>query len=203
MSAHLPFYTCDTLANRALEREVRANPELPAGITVKTNFVGLAVLGANISLEYDIIPHLSVAIPVYYSGWDHFKETLKLRGLVIQPEIRYYIKGNDGFYGGAHFGMGYYNFALGGEFRIQDHKGRTPALGGGVSIGYAHRFKKTRGLGLEFAIGGGAYKVSYDVLYNEPNGAYAEHGIEDLFIGVDNVSISLTYTFPIKKEGRK
>ena len=180
-------------------------PQWQSEITVKTNFLGWGMLHGNIAVEYDIIPHLSVALPFYYSGgMDYIKETIKFRGIVIQPEVRYYLKDNDGFYGGAHFGLGWYNFALDKEFRIQDHKGRRPAIGGGISLGYAMKFKKQPRWGLEFAIGAGVYDVMYDVFYNEPNGAYAEHGMHDTWFGIDNAAISLTYSFPLKKkEGRK
>ena len=180
-------------------------PQWQSEITVKTNFLGWGMLHGNIAVEYDIIPHLSVALPFYYSGgMDYIKETIKFRGIVLQPEVRYYLRDNDGFYGGAHFGLGWYNFALDGEFRIQDHKGRRPAIGGGISLGYAMKFKKQPRWGLEFAIGAGVYDVMYDVFYNEPNGAYAEHGMHDTWFGIDNAAISLTYSFPLKKkEGRK
>ena len=174
-------------------------------ITLKTNMLGWALMGENIAAEFDIIPHLSVAVPFYYSGGlDYFTETIKFRGIVLQPEVRYYLRDNDGFYGGAHFGLGWYNFALDGEFRIQDHKGRRPAIGGGISLGYAMKFKKQPRWGLEFAVGAGVYDVMYDVFYNEPNGAYAERGMHDTWFGIDNAAISLTYSFPLKKkEGRK
>lgn len=180
-------------------------PQWQSEITVKTNFLGWGMLHGNIAVEYDIIPHLSVALPFYYSGGlDYIKETIKFRGIVIQPEVRCYLKDNDGFYGGAHFGLGWYNFALDKEFRIQDHKGRRPAIGGGISLGYAMKFKKQPRWGLEFAVGAGVYDVMYDVFYNEPNGAYAERGMHDTWFGIDNAAISLTYSFPLKKkEGRK
>lgn len=174
-----------------------------SGLTIKTNLLGWMMLGANVAVEYDIIPHLSVALPFYYSGWDYGKETLKFRGLVLQPEVRFYIKDNDGFYGGLHFGVGWYNYALDGDYRVQDYRGRRPALGGGLSIGYAHHFKKNPRIGLEFSVGGGIYDVAYDMFYNEPNGAYAESGITGMFLGIDNASLSFTYRFPLKKEVRK
>lgn len=171
---------------------------------VKTNIIGIGMGHANIAVEYAFAEHFSVALPFYYSGgFDYFKETLKFRGIVLQPEVRYYVKGNEGFYAGAHFGLGWYNFALDGEFRIQDHRGRRPAFGGGLGLGYTLPFKKHPRWGMEFAIGAGVYDVKYDVFYNEPNGAYAEHGKHDTFFGVDNAAISFTYKFPFKKEGRK
>ena len=173
-------------------------------IKLKVNTIGLALGHANIAAEYAFAEHFSVALPFYYSGgFDYFKETLKFRGIVVQPEVRYYIKGNEGFYVGAHLGLGWYNYALNGTYRIQDHKGRTPAYGGGLGLGYALNFKKNPRWGMEFCIGAGAYKAKYDIFYNEPNGPYEETAVEKVFFGLDNVSVAFTYNFNIRKEGRK
>ena len=75
--------------------------------------------------------------------------------------------------------------------------------GGGITTGYSFDFKRHPQWGMEFSIGAGVYDVKYDVFYNEPNGAYAEYGVHDTFFGIDYASISLTYKFPLKKEGRK
>ena len=178
--------------------------QIKSFIKLKTNLLGIGFGHANIAVEYAFAEHFSVALPFYYSGgFDYLRETLKFRGIVLQPEVRYYIKGNEGFYAGAHLGIGWYNFALDGEYRIQDHRGRRPAIGGGIGIGYTLPFKKHPRWGMEFAVGAGVYDVKYDVFYNEPNGAYAEHGKRGVFFGVDNAAISFTYKFPLKKEGRR
>ena len=144
-------------------------------IKVKTNLVGWGMGHANLAAEWAFAEHFSVALPFYYSGgFDYFKETWKFRGIVIQPEVRYYVKSNEGFYVGAHLGMGWYNYAVGKELRIQDHEGKRPAYGGGVAVGYTMPFKKHPRWGMEFAIGAGVYDAKYDAFYNEPNGAYAE-----------------------------
>jgi hypothetical protein len=202
-----------TITTNLQAPEKQLNTPLPAPrpdlrrhpfIKLKTNTLGLGLGHANIAVEYAFAEHFSVALPFYYSGgFDYFKPTLKFRGIVLQPEVRYYLRANEGFYVGAHLGMGWYNFALNGEFRIQDHRGRRPAFGGGLGIGYTLPFKKNPRWGVEFAIGAGVYDVKYDVFYNEPNGAYAEHGKHDTFFGDDNAAISFTYKFPIKKEGRR
>lgn len=180
-------------------------------LTVKTNLVGAAFLMANAAVEVDIIENLSVALPVYWSGWDYAGDhTLKFRTLMIQPEVRYYIPKTNGLYVGAHFGMGYWNFALGDYagkigldhmdgWRYQDHKGESPAIGGGISVGYALQFKKNPRWGMEFAVGAGAYDAKYDVFYNEANGPYHERGARTTFIGIDNAAISFTYKFDLKK----
>ena len=166
------------------------------------------MLGANISIEYDVCQHISVALPVHYCGFDYFKETVKFRGLSIQPEVRYYpwldenMK-NNGFFVGAHLGAGLYNFALGGDYRVQDHKGKRPAYGGGIGLGYELKFKKNPRWGMEFSIGGGVYDVCYDIFYNENNGPYYEKKVRDIWFGVDNASISFTYMFDLVKKGGK
>lgn len=177
-------------------------------IHLKINAVGLALGHGNIAAEFDIAPHWSVAIPFYYSGgFDYFKPTIKFRGIVVQPEVRYYFGSrccaNAGFYAAVHAGLGWYNYALDGEYRIQDHKGTTPAWGGGIGLGYAMNFKKAPRWGMEFAIGAGVYKAKYDIFYNEQNGPYSEYGVEKTFIGIDNASVAVTYSFNLKKGGRR
>ena len=180
-------------------------------LTVKTNLIGAAFLMANAAVEVDIIENLSIALPVYWSGWDYAGiNNLKFRTLMIQPEVRYYIPKTNGLYVGAHFGMSYWNFALGDYagkigldhmdgWRYQDHKGESPAIGGGLSIGYALQFRKNPRWGMEFAVGAGAYDAKYDVFYNEANGPYHERGARTTYIGIDNASISFTYKFDLKK----
>lgn len=199
-----------TTGLQAPEQPLRTPPPAPKRpqtpfLKLKTNTLGLGLGHANIAVEYAFAEHFSVALPFYYSGgFDYFKPTLKFRGIVLQPEVRYYLKANEGFYVGAHLGLGWYNFALNGEFRIQDHRGRRPAFGGGLGIGYTLPFKKNPRWGVEFAIGAGVYDVKYDVFYNEINGPYAEHGVHDTFFGIDNASIAFTYKFDMKrKEGRR
>ena len=171
-------------------------------VTLKTNFLGLGLGHINLAAEIDFAKHWSLALPFYYSGgFDYFKSTIKFRGIIFQPEIRFYPVNNDGFFIGAHYGMSWYNLAVDGQYRIQDHKGKTPAMGGGLSLGYAFNFGKTSKWGMEFSIGGGVYDARYDKFYNEENGPYAEHGVRTTYMGVDNASISLTYTINPKRGG--
>ena len=175
-------------------------------LTIKTNVLGWALLGENIAVEYDFAPHFSVALPFYYSGGlDYFTSTLKFRGIVIQPEVRWYpwLPGNrnDGFYVGAHLGVGWYNYALAGDYRIQDSGGKRPSFGGGLGAGYAIKFKKHPRWGMEFALGAGVYSSKYDKLYNEPNGPYHRRGIEKIWFGIDNAAVSFTYDFEFNRKG--
>jgi len=149
---------------------------------------------------------VSLAVPFYYSGGlNYFKHTIKFRGIVLQPEVRYYPwlqdGKNGGFYVGAHFGLGWYNFAMNSEWRIQDHKGTRPSWGGGLGLGYALQFRRNPNWGMEFCVGGGVYDSLYDVFYNEPNGPYHRKAVHKVWCGIDNVSLSFTYRFDLGKKG--
>jgi len=175
-------------------------------LTFKINTMGLLMAIPNLAVEIDVAPHLSVSIPFYYSGgYDYFKETIKFRCIIVQPELRYYpwLRGgvNNGFFLGAHVGAGYYNFALDGDWRFQDRDGKRPAYGGGLSLGYSFRFKEESKWGMEFAIGGGVYDAEYDMFYNEHNGPYYKRGVHKLWYGVDNFSMSFIYMLDMKKKG--
>jgi hypothetical protein len=91
-------------------------------IYVKTNVLGWGLLISNLGIEVDMGNHLSFSLPIYYSGWDYFTQTIKFRTLAVQPELRYWPTGNnDGLFIGAHFGMAYYNIAVDGPWRYQDY----------------------------------------------------------------------------------
>lgn len=168
--------------------------------TIKTNAIGWGLSAMNVAAEIDIAENWSIGLPFYYSGTNYFTETIKFRCAVLQPEIRYYIPQLRGVYTGAHLGVGWFNFALGGAYRIQDAGGERPAWGGGLSVGYKMQFRKNQRWGMEFALGAGVYDVKYDKFYNEPNGPYAEKGIHTTFIGIDNAAVSLTYSLDFKKK---
>lgn len=171
-------------------------------LTLKTNMAGWAVAVANAGIEIDIVENFSFHLPVYYSGVDYFTRTVKFRILALQPEFRYYIPKVEGLFLGAHFTMAYFNFAVNGNYRIQDHSGRTPMLGGGVSLGYKLHFKKNPRWGMEFALGAGAYRFDYDRYVNEKNGPYVDT-INKTYIGPDNFAISFTYDFDLPRKGAK
>lgn len=169
-------------------------------ILVKTNAVGWAMAVSNIAVEMDLSKRLSFHIPVYYSAWNYFSRTTKFRMLAAQPELRYWPTQDRRFFTGVHFGVASYNLALGGKWRIQDHDGTTPALGGGVSAGYRLPLEKTGRWGVEFSLGCGVYSLHYDKFHNESGGAYSST-VRKTFFGLDNAAVSFSYTFDLKKKG--
>lgn len=169
-------------------------------LKVKTNAVGLSMMMANAGIEVDVHPKLSVNIPVYYSGINYFTSTVKFRFLGFQPELRYWPGPKRRLYAGLHLGVAYYNFAWGKDWRYQDKGGKTPTWGGGLGVGYRLPMDKEERWNVEFTIGAGLYDLNYDRFYNVPNGAL-ESSNRKLFIGLDNVAISFSYSFDMRKKG--
>ena len=181
----------------------KASPEAKGWtprLVVKTNAVGWAMAISNVAVEIDLSQRLSLNIPVYYSAWNYFSGTTKFRILAAQPELRYWPTRDRRFFAGVHFGVASYNLALGGKWRIQDHDGTTPALGGGVSVGYRMPLGRNDRWNVEFSLGAGAYRLHYDKFHNEPGGAYSST-VRKTFFGVDNAAVSFSYTFDLKKKG--
>lgn len=169
---------------------------------IKTNLPAWLCLWTNIGAEADIDSHWSVDLSIYYSGFNYFKRTLKFRTFALMPELRFWpARDNDGFFIGAHFGMAYYNVALDGDYRYQDHDGSTPAVGGGITLGYRLPLRNPRWK-LEFSAGAGIYHLNYDIFDNRTNGLLISRKSRT-FYGLDRFTISLCYTFGHRNDEKK
>lgn len=170
------------------------------GLYLKTNAVGWALLVSNIAVEVDINERWSVTVPVYYSALDYGTRLRKLRTLAVLPEVRWWFAPK--WFAGAHFGYAQYNYALkSSDWRYQDHNGNTPALGGGVSLGWRTPLGKSRHWMLELTAGAGCYRLKYDKFHNEPNGAMVST-TSRTFFGVDNAAVTIVYRFDLKNRRR-
>ena len=184
------------------EKEEVIEEKSPLGVTLKTNLLGWGLAISNVEAEFDLCKHLSLAVPVYYSALNYGKSTIKFRTLAFQPELRCWInKNNTGFFAGAHFGLGYYNIAVDGLLRYQDHNGTSPAIGGGISVGYRLPFSKKHNWNIEFIVGAGAYKLHYDTFYNVDNGRLVDT-YKKTYIGIDNAAINISYRFAYQRRKR-
>lgn len=173
-------------------------PEWNRKIYIKTNAVGWAMANANLAGEIDICRHLSFNLPVYYSAMNYFTYKVKFRTFSVQPEFRFWISPeNDRFFIGAHFGMSYFNFGFNGDYRYQDHDGKSPALGGGISLGYRWPISRNKRWKMEVSVGGGIYKVHYDKFINAPNGPLVG-SFKKTYYGLDQVAVAFSYTFNLK-----
>lgn len=173
---------------------------------LKTNAIGLGMGIANVAAEIDLAKHWSFSLPIYYSAWNYFKSTIKFRTLAVQPEFRYWLKEeNGGLFAGAHIGLAYYNFAFDGDYRYQDHNRETPALGGGVSVGYRLPISKNNRWRVEFSLGAGGYSRHYDKFHNTQNAkdGLRIESIKKTYWGIDQAAVSFSYTFDLKKKGGK
>ncbi len=174
-------------------------------LTLKTNAIGWGMAIANLGVEIDLGRHWSFTLPIYFSTWDYFKSDIKFNTFAIQPEVRYWFsvkdQCNNGWFAGAHFGMAYYNLAAGGDYRYQDCSRETPALGGGLALGYRMPIGKKNHWRVEFTLGGGCYKLEYDKFYNVKNGLLVESGIEKTYWGLDMAAVTFSYSFRLDKKG--
>lgn len=167
---------------------------------VKTNALAWGFAISNIAVEIDIAKHWSATLPVYWSSWNYLKSTRKFRTLALQPEVRYWLsEDNEGWFGGAHFGLAWFNLALdGNKYRFQDHDGSSPALGGGIAVGYRMPISANKHWHLEFTVGAGAYSINYDKFYNEPNGLLIDT-TKKTYIGLDQAAVTVSYSFNLNK----
>lgn len=171
---------------------------------IKTNAAALGLAMANAAVEMDLAEHWSVALPVYYSAWDYFKQTIKFRTFAIQPEVRWWLSEcNDGFFAGAHLGLAYYNFAFDGDWRYQDHNRNTPSIGGGVSAGYRLPISRNNRWRMEFTLGAGVYSRHYDIFHNTPNtkDGLMTQSIRKTYWGLDQAAVTFSYSIDLKKKG--
>lgn len=165
---------------------------------VKTNVTGLALLQANVGVEFDMGRYLSFYLPISYSALDYFSPTTKFRQFALQPELRVWpLKNQDRLFIGAHLGFAYYNYAFNGDYRYQDRDGTHPTLGGGLSLGYRLPISRNKDWKLEFALGAGVYPLDYDLFINEVNGPLYDSK-RKTYIGLDNVLIGISYRIPMK-----
>ena len=169
---------------------------------LKTN--ALLGYGYDNVLRNDLAKHWSFASCLFCLGL--LQSTIKFRTLALQPEFRYWLsEENDGFFAGAHFGLAYYNFAFDGDYRYQGHNRKTPAIGGGVSIGYRLPISKNNRWRVEYSLGAGVYSNHYDKFQNAPrtkDGLMIE-SVKKTYWGIDQAAVSFSYSFDLKKKGGK
>ncbi len=192
----------DSVLTSNIETDSTPKQDLPRAadrrLYIKTNIPALGLAISNVGIEADICKHLSFNLPAFYSAWNYFKETIKFRTLSIQPELRcWFSENNDGLFIGGHFGFGYYNLAVDGDYRIQDHK---PAVGGGLAFGYRVPIGRKGNWKIEFSVGGGCYKLHNDKYRNYKNGLLVSTE-KRTYIGPDQASISVSYSFRLRTGG--
>lgn len=166
---------------------------------ISTDALGWAAAVSNITGEFDFACNWSVALNLRYSAWNYGKTTRKYRTFEFRPQVRYWFaEGHNRWFVEAHLSMISYNVALPGwDYRIQDTRGKHPALGGGIGGGYRLPFRNPH-WAAEFTLGAGIYHLDYERFDNRGNGPKVDRKKRNFF-GVDHVGISIVYNFnPIK-----
>lgn len=163
---------------------------------LKTNAFFLGGLIANLSFETELWRHWSIDFPVYYSPYNLFKETRKLRLLAIQPEMRYWLgKAGEGHFFGLHGHVAGFNIAINDNGRYQDPN--RVLWGLGIGYGYTFNFGKEKRWGLELNIGAGFADYKYDAYRNWENGPKYDSG-SGCYWGITRAGISIFYKWYYK-----
>lgn len=185
---------------------VLPSPPAERVILLKSNLLAVAVAGiANLGIEVELFPKWSLDIPVYYSPYDLFKETRKIRVLATQPELRYWFRNvSSGHFVGLHTHVAGFNISINNHGRYQDP---NHALWGmGMSYGYALPFGKDERWGVEFNVGFGFANYQYDRYENIGinSGQKIYSSGDKWYWGVTRAAVNLSYKWSIKKkQGRR
>lgn len=179
---------------------VTESPVTPArcrpGWHLESNALEWGLMIANAGVERDLGCHWSANLSIHFSAMNYMTSTRKFRTFIIRPEARYWLsKGHHGMFVEGHLQMASYNFALSRwNYRIQDVDGKTPALGGGLGLGYRLGIGSSGQWALQAQIGAGVYRLKYDRFENRINGALIDTRSRT-WCGIDNVAISIVYNF--------
>lgn len=160
---------------------------------IKTNILYDAITVANLGFEFGFAEHFGISILGTFSPWD-IRPNFKIRTLLFQPEVRYYLKkGYERHYFGIDGHFGWYNVAMpNSATRYQDRNGNTPLWGAGLVYGYV--LPITKHIGFDFSIGGGYAYLDYDCFFNIENGkkyTSAKRG----YWGLTNLGASFYFRF--------
>ncbi|MDR1259550.1 MAG: DUF3575 domain-containing protein [Tannerellaceae bacterium] len=161
-------------------------------IAIKSNLVYDATGTLNIGGEYAINKTFSVNLSANYNGWV-LKKPYAWKHYLVQPEFRYWLRESfNEHYVGAHliyadFDIERMSLPFFGMTRMYAYKGT--AYGGGVSYGY-HLYLTPR-LNLEFSLGVGFLKLTYDkyIRSGEKEGNQWTRN----YIGPTQIGVSLVY----------
>ena len=157
------------------------------------------MLIGNVGVEYQFSQRLSAELWIYYSALNYFHRTTKFRTFTVMPTFKWWFAGHNlQWWADAHLGLGFFNYAKGGQWRYQDRNGNTPALGGGLGIGVRIPLSKNHRWWLEPSVGVGAYRLNYDKFENCPNGKLVDTR-HRTFFGLDRVSLAISYRFNVRR----
>lgn len=166
-------------------------------IAIKSNLVYDATGTINIAGEYAINKTISANLSLNYNGW-MLMEPYSWKHYMIQPEFRYWLReAFNGHYVGVHgtyvgFDVERMSLPLFGFMRRSLYNNGV-AYGGGLSYGYS--LYLTPRLNLEFSIGAGFLKLTYDKIEDYKTRLDAETVVPMTrnYVGPTQIGISVVY----------
>lgn len=172
-------------------------------MAVKVNMISSASLIANVGFEVELWRQWSIDFPIWYSPYNLFSKSRKIRLLATQPEVRWWPRSvMNGHFLGLHAHVAGFNVALNDKARYQDPN--YPLWGVGGSYGYATSLGKNDRWGLEFNLGVGFATYKYDVYKNWENGPKFNSN-SGFYWGITRAGITFSYKWfkGVKTKGRR
>ena len=154
-------------------------------LVLKTNLLSWMTTTVNAGAEIKVAPLWTAEMNVMYKPWHFLPDNKKMGGLLIQPEIRYWLC--QPFYHdyiGFHIHYGDYN----GGFSRYRYQGNL--FGAGFSYGY--QWILGRKWNLEVNAGLGYARMNYDKYERPKCGLFIGKDSKNYF-GITKIGISLIY----------
>jgi uncharacterized low-complexity protein len=167
-------------------------PSLPkgdlAGLSLRTNLLFWLAAVPNIGAEYRLSNSAGILLN---GGWNHWswKDGYgQDRTFFLQPEARYYIGGSKKLFVGLEGHFGQFDF----KFNREKDGSQGNFAGGGITGGY--RLSPGSAFDLEFSLGLGYTRISYETYYRS-NDVFVrrEGGLTKNFFGPSQAGISLIF----------
>lgn len=164
----------------------------PVMVQIKANALWALVGTLNFGAEVQVDPSWSVDIPIIYSPYNMGSRRRKWRILALQPELRWWAKGQagQGHFVGAHLSMAGFNIAFKGTERYQDPN--RMAWGLGVGYGYALPLDKKHRVWADFNLGLGFINYKYVTYRNGGLGEPISHG-HGTYWGITRLNVGIAY----------
>lgn len=154
-------------------------------VVLKANMLSWMTTTVNAGAELKIAPQWSAEINVMYKAWNLLPDNKKMEGLLIQPEVRYWLC--QPFYHdfiGFHIHYGQYNGGF-DKFRYQGD-----LFGAGVSYGY--QWILGQKWNLEMNVGLGYARMNYDKYERPTCGLFLGKDSKN-YLGITKIGVSLIY----------
>lgn len=173
-----------------------------SAISLKTNAAGVAVLIANLGVEFKLAQHWSLEVMGAYSPYNLIVKDRKIRLFGIRSELRYWWGEpmKRGHFLGLHGLTTAFNVQLTDKARYQDPN--SAAWGVGLAYGYALPLGKKENWGVEFTLGLGFARIKYDKYDGALNGQFIERKRVNYF-GPTRLGVNFSYRFDIEGKNKK